>query len=188
MTDTFPRRERLRPPYGGRLVGLLPEDDERADLIVYAKALPSIQLAPRSLSDIELLAIGALSPLDRFMGRDDHVRVVEEMRLTDGTLFPIPVTLSVTPGEEIAEGKDIAGLTAPGDIDHYARVRACKILVDKYHDPARTVFGLLPLVPRMAGPREAVWHAIIRRNYGASHVAVALDHASSGVDSSGRAF
>jgi sulfate adenylyltransferase len=291
-------------------VSLLPRDDERADLTVYAKALPSIQLPLRALSDIELLATGALSPLDRFMGRDDYERVMEEMRLANGTLFPIPVTLPVAPGDGIAEGKDIAlrgpqneligimtieeyferdgarearlvcgttdvrhplvaemaswpsraisgplkvlnlprhydfvdlrlgpaqtrraleatgcrsavafqtrspmhradeevtkraadelggalliqvvvGMTSPGDIDHYTRVRACKALVDKHYDPARTVFGLLPLATRMAGPREAVWHAIIARNHGATHLAVAEEHAAPALDSSGQAF
>src|SRR5438105_14700132 len=108
MSQTSPLRERPSPPHGGRLVSLLAANDERVDLTVYAKALPSIQLSLRALSDIELLATGALSPLDRFMGRDDYIRVIEEMRLADGTLFPVPVTLCVTSGEGIAEGKDLA--------------------------------------------------------------------------------
>src|SRR5918996_5989728 len=81
-----------------------------------------------------------------------------------------------------------AGRATPGDFDHYTRVRACKVLVDKYYDRARTVFGLVPLATRMVGPREAVWQALILRNHGASHVAVAPDHASPGVDSSGKPF
>jgi sulfate adenylyltransferase len=80
------------------------------------------------------------------------------------------------------------GLTKPGDIDHYTRVRSYKVLADRYYDPARTLLALLPLAMRMAGPREAVWHAIIRRNYGANHLIVGRDHASPGLDSRGKPF
>jgi sulfate adenylyltransferase len=82
----------------------------------------------------------------------------------------------------------VVGLTKPGDIDHYTRVRAYRALVDRYYDPTRTVLSLLPLAMRMAGPREALWHAIIRRNYGASHFIVGRDHAGPGRDSQGRPF
>ena len=310
MSETSALRDRLSPPYGGRLINLLPDEADRPDLTVYAKALPSLQLSPRALSDIELLATGALSPLDRFMGREDYVRVMEEMRLADGTLFPIPITLWVSPADGVAEGKDIAlrgpqneliavmsiedvferdgareaalvcrttdarhplvaemaswgplgisgplkvlnlprhydfvdvrstpartrralealgrprvlafltrapmhraeedntkaaareldasllievaaGRTTPGDVDHYTHVRACKVLVEKHYDRARTLFGVLPLAPRMTGPRDAVWDALILRNHGASHLAVGPDHGSPGVDSAGRPF
>jgi sulfate adenylyltransferase len=80
------------------------------------------------------------------------------------------------------------GLTKPGDVDHFTRVRTYKALVDKYYDRSRTVLSLLPLAMRMAGPREALWHAIIRRNYGATHFIVGRDHAGPGMDSSGRPF
>jgi sulfate adenylyltransferase len=82
----------------------------------------------------------------------------------------------------------VVGLTKPGDVDHYTRVRAYKVLVEKYYDPGRTVLSLLPLAMRMAGPREAIWHAIIRRNYGANHFIVGRDHAGPGLDSSGQPF
>jgi sulfate adenylyltransferase len=82
----------------------------------------------------------------------------------------------------------VVGLTKPGDVDHYTRVRAYKALVDRYYDPRRTVLSLLPLAMRMAGPREAVWHAIIRRNHGATHFIVGRDHAGPGLDSQGRPF
>ncbi len=301
---------KLISPYGGRLVELVVEDGKRSELAFYANALPSIQLSPRLLCDIELLAVGAFSPLDRFMGKADYARVLEEMRLGDGTLFPIPITLPVAPASSIREGQDIAlrspkneliavmtidevyerdlvreaslvcgttdvrhplvaemgswgpwyvsgplrvinlprhydflglrrnpsevrktlesmgygdvvafqtrnpihraheeltkratdqvggvllihpvvGLTKPGDIDHYTRVRAYKALVRRYYDPKRTLLSLLPLAMRMAGPREAVWHAIIRRNYGANHFIVGRDHAGPGCDSRGRPF
>jgi sulfate adenylyltransferase len=86
----------LIPPYGGQLVNLIVDDDaQRAELTALATRLPSIQLSPRALCDLELLATGAFSPLNRFMGRADYLRVLAEMRLADGTLFPIPITLPV---------------------------------------------------------------------------------------------
>ena len=80
------------------------------------------------------------------------------------------------------------GLTKPGDLDHFTRVRCYSLLVDRYYDPARTLLSLIPLAMRMAGPREALWHALIRRNFGASHFIVGRDHASPGLDSRGRPF
>jgi sulfate adenylyltransferase len=82
----------------------------------------------------------------------------------------------------------VVGMTKPGDVDHYTRVRAYKALVDRYYDKRKTVLSLFPLAMRMAGPREALWHAIIRRNYGANHFIVGRDHAGPGKDSSGRPF
>ncbi len=297
-------------PHGGKLINLVVKGDERSELTRYAYTLPSIQISPRSLCDIELLATGAFSPLNRFMGKADYTRVLEEMRLADGTLFPIPVTLPVQDSHSVPLGKDIAlrspqndliaimtveevfewdpsreaslvlgtedarhplvaemaswgrayisgplrvldlpkhydfselrrtpaevrskleslgysnavafqtrnpihraheeltnraadqvggallihpvvGMTKPGDIDHYTRVRAYKVLVERYYDNNRTLLSLLPLAMRMAGPREAVWHAIIRRNYGANHLIVGRDHAGPGQDSQGRPF
>lgn len=300
----------LIPPCGGRLVDLLVPAEEREDLLEKAKYLPSVQLSPRALADLELLATGAFSPLDRFMGRADYDRVLEEMRLADGTLFPIPVTLPVARSEKVrldtylalrsdrneliavmsveevfewdlsrealavcgnqdpahplvaemaswgpvylsgrlrvinlpkhfdfpelrrtpaqvrqllqgmgyrhvvafqtrnpmhrvheeltkraadeVEGAllihPVVGLTKPGDVDHYTRVRAYKGLVDRYYDKSRTLLSLLPLAMRMAGPRECVWHAIIRRNFGATHLIVGRDHAGPGRDSRGTPF
>jgi sulfate adenylyltransferase len=82
----------------------------------------------------------------------------------------------------------VVGLTKPGDIDHYTRVRIYKTLVEKYYDKDLTLLSLLPLAMRMAGPREAVWHAIIRRNCGANHFIVGRDHAGPGLDSNGEPF
>jgi sulfate adenylyltransferase len=308
--DTHLEAFHLIPPYGGELVNLIVEGDEQTELASYANTLPSVHLSPRSLCDVELLAAGAFSPLSRFMGRADYGRVVEEMRLSDGTLFPIPLALPVVDTGDIRVGKSVAlrsqmneliavlaveevfernpakesslvcgttdaahplvaemaswgrtcvsgslkvlnlpkhydfvelrktpaevrsdlqamgfsnvvafqtrnpihraheeltkraadqiggallihpvvGLTKPGDIDHYTRVRAYKILVERYYDGARTLLSLLPLAMRMAGPREAIWHAIIRRNYGANHLIVGRDHAGPGKDSEGRPF
>jgi sulfate adenylyltransferase len=82
----------------------------------------------------------------------------------------------------------VVGMTKPGDIDHYTRVRTYKILAERYYDPERILLALLPLAMRLAGPREALWHALIRRNYGANHLIVGRDHASPGKDSKGKPF
>ena len=300
----------LNTPYGGRLVDLAAPAYERAALASRASTLPSLQLSARSLCDFEILATGGFSPLDRFMGERDYRSVLRDMRLADGTVFPIPITLPVSPdvplrldGEVVLRSsknellavmkidemyewdlaaeasavlrstdsrhpliaemhgwprryvsgrlsvlqrpvhhdfaplrrtpaevrRDLAalgygtvvafqtrnplhrsheeltkraatelgaalllhpvvGLTRPGDVEYYTRVRSYKVLVDKYYDSARTLLSLLPLAMRMAGPREAVWHAIIRRNFGASHFIVGRDHAGPGPDSTGRPF
>ncbi|MGH8337014.1 MAG: adenylyltransferase, partial [Gammaproteobacteria bacterium] len=85
----------LIEPYGGSLVDLLVGAKEREELKQLATGLPSIQLSARSLCDLELLATGAFSPVDRFIGEKDYISVLEKMRLADGTLFPIPITLPV---------------------------------------------------------------------------------------------
>lgn len=301
---------KLNPPCGGKLVDLLVPADSIADIKAVAGSLPSLQLTERAVCDLEMLAIGAFSPLDRFMGQEDYRHVLDGMRLADGHVFPIPVTLSVDPSPDIKPHKEIAlrnaqnellavmtieeiyewkveeaaqkvfgtqdlrhplvaemhrwgklnisgrlqviqlprhydfqeirltpvqtrarltdfgrqnvvafqtrnplhraheeltkraaeekdgvlllhpvvGLTKPGDVDHYSRVRTYKALADRYYDADRILLSLLPLAMRMAGPREALWHALIRRNYGANHLIVGRDHASPGVDSSGKPF
>jgi sulfate adenylyltransferase len=300
----------LIPPYGGKLVNLLVTGEERQALLEKATKLPSVQISARAMCDLELLATGAFSPLDRFMKKTDYERVLTEMRTGDGTLFPIPITLPVEEsalpsyGEEItlndsrnntlaimqieevyhydpqrearlvlgstdpkhpltsemvrwgkvyvsgalkvinlphyydfvdlrrtpAEVRAIlermgnqkvvafqtrnplhriheeltkraaeevngsllihpvVGMTKPGDVDHYTRVRVYRTLVERYYDRNRTLLSLLPLAMRMAGPREALWHAIIRRNFGATHFIVGRDHAGPGNDSQGRPF
>ncbi len=301
----------LITPYGGKLVDLLINDaEERRDLIARAVSMQSMQLSPRALCDLELLAVGAFSPLDRFMSEDDYRRVLAEMRLADGTLFPIPITLPVSQALPIQVGETIAlrspnnellavmeveekfgwdltaeakqvyrttdarhplvaemslwgqyylsgplkvvnlprhysfadlrrtpqevrsalatmgrpnvvafqtrnpihraheeltkraaaqvdgtllihpvvGMTKPGDVDFYTRVRCYKVLVSRYYDSSSTLLSLLPLAMRMAGPREAIWHAIIRRNYGVNHFIVGRDHAGPGNDSTGKPF
>ena len=308
-TEAAPGAE-LIGPYGGHFVNLLVDPHERPSLAERAGRLPSIQLSPRSVCDLELLATGAFSPLDRFLGEADYRRVLDEMRLADGTLFPIPLTLPISddvecrPGQEVAlrtETNDlvavmmveevygwdlereaqsvfgttdarhplvaemhswgrryvsgpiraisrprhydfaelrrtpaevraalaamghsnvvafqtrnpmhraheeltkraalkvggsllihpVVGMTRPGDVDHYTRVRVYRALVARYFDPSRTLLSLLPLAMRMAGPREVLWHAIIRRNHGANHLIVGRDHAGPGADSQGRPF
>ena len=309
MTDTAMNKE-LISPYGGDLVDLAVPEDAKGDLRARANRLPSVRLSERSVCDLELLATGAFSPLDRFMGREDHQLVLDEMRLRSGHVFPIPVTLSVEPGPEIRLDHEVAlrdaknellavmvieevfewdhdevaakvfdthdlrhplvaemtrcgtlnisgrlqvlelpahydyrelrltpaqtrerlegfghrnvvafqtrnplhriheeltkraseevngvlllhpvvGMTKPGDVDHYTRVRTYRVLTERYYDQGRVLLSLLPLAMRLAGPREALWHALIRRNYGVNHLIVGRDHASPGLDSEGEPF
>ena len=96
-------------PFGGQLIDLAVRDEEyQQELFHETKVIPSIQISPRSVCDLELLATGAFSPLDRFMGQADYRSVLERMRLADGTLFPIPVTLPVHQLDGIREGSRLA--------------------------------------------------------------------------------
>lgn len=298
----------LISPYGGTLVNLVSAEPERTAVVEQANHLPSIQLSTRSTCDLELLATGAFSPLTRFMGQADYERVLAEMRLVNGTVFPIPVTLPSNQkpeiGSEIAlrdsrnnllavmrvdeayevnhqkEAKfvfgttdskhptvsemlrwgkyylsgplkvvnlpryydfaelrrtpaqvravlekmgnsnvvafqtrnplhrvheeltkraaaevggsllvhPVVGMTKPGDVDYYSRVRIYNTLVKKYYNRENTLLSLLPLAMRMGGPREALWHTIIRRNFGVTHFIVGRDHAGPGKDSTGKPF
>ena len=300
----------LITPYGGKLVDLVATGKEREELIARAAKLPSIKITARNLCDLELLATGGFSPLTGFMGKADYDRVLREMRLADGTLWPLPITLTADPAELPTVGDDIVlrnsnndliaimtldevyhwdlaseaalaygstdskhpmvsemarwgkvcisgplkvinlpkyydftdlrmtpvqvrqqleemgndnvvafqtrnplhriheeltkraaaqvkgsliihpvvGMTKPGDVDHYTRVRIYKALVENYYDAHSTTLSLLPLAMRMAGPKEAVLHAIIRRNFGANHFIVGRDHAGPGKDSTGKLF
>jgi len=81
----------------------------------------------------------------------------------------------------------VVGMTKPGDVDHYTRVRCYQALLTSY-PPNAALLALLPLAMRMGGPREAVWHAIIRKNHGCTHFIVGRDHAGPGKDSSGKPF
>lgn len=304
--------DHLIAPHGGPLVNLLVGPERSAELKAQSRDWRSHDLTPRQLCDLELLVHGGFSPLRGFLTRRDHDAVCRDMRLADGTLWPIPITLDV--GEELAatlapgatlalrdhEGVMVAalevedvwqpdrtaeaelvfgtanaehpgvaqllqrshpyyvggrvegvhpvshydyrqlrhtpaelraefaklgwtkvvafqtrnpmhrahqeltlraakeveanllihpvvGMTKPGDVDHYTRVRCYQALLSRY--PTNTAkLSLLPLAMRMGGPREAVWHAIIRKNYGCTHLIVGRDHAGPGKDSSGREF
>jgi sulfate adenylyltransferase len=81
----------------------------------------------------------------------------------------------------------VVGMTKPGDVDHYTRVRCYRAVMPSYPE-GTAMLSLLPLAMRMGGPREAVWHAIIRRNHGVNHLVVGRDHAGPGKDSAGRPF
>jgi len=300
----------LISPYGGDLINLIESEETADELHTYASTLPSILLTSRNENDLEILATGGFSPLDRFIGRESYARVIEEMRLNDGSIFPIPITLHVTKDDPIELDCDIAlrnsknellavmtveeiypwdrdeasekvfgttdlrhplvaemhrwgdlnisgrlrvlqlpkhfdfkdlrltpvetrealrsigrvnvvafqtrnplhrvheeltkqatekvdgmlllhpvvGLTKPGDVDHFTRVRTYRTLASQYYDRDRILLALLPLAMRLAGPREALWHALIRRNYGANYLIVGRDHASPGKDSKGNPF
>jgi sulfate adenylyltransferase len=311
-----PMTDHLVVPHGGTLVDLLVTDERAGQLKDASRDWPSWTLTERQLCDLELLLTGGFSPLTGFMGHEDYERVVEDLRLRDGTLWPMPVTLDITqaladtlaPGATLAlrdhEGVMLAvlhvediwtpdrrheaetvfgsdtgavleehpavrylleqaspvyvggrveglqlpphydfrtlrltpaevrasfaklgwqkavafqtrnpmhrahqeltlraakeveasllihpvvGMTKPGDIDHYTRVRCYQALLPTY--PKDTVMlSLLPLAMRMGGPREAIWHAIIRKNHGCTHLIVGRDHAGPGEDSRGTPF
>ena len=301
-----------RPPHGGELVDLFVSADRATELTRSAAEWPSWRLTRRQRCDLELLACGGFSPLRSFLGADDYARVCESMRLADGTLWPIPITLDVpedlaeaarlrrslalrdcdetllavlhlsdawrpdlaaealavfgtadpshpgveyllrhvhpwyvtgeleilrspshpdftqfrhTPAQLRAEFAlrgwrrvvafqtrnpmhrahqeltlratrearaqllihPVVGVTKPGDIDHNTRVRCYQAILPRY-PLGGALLSLLPLAMRMAGPREALWHAIIRRNYGATHFIVGRDHAGPGQNSDGHPF
>ena len=293
--------DHLITPHGGTLVDLTVDEARASELKKSSRDWESWTLTDRQLCDLELLAKGGFSPLRGFLGRADYEAVCADMRLADGTLWPMPITLDVTeeiasqlsPGAPLAlrdpEGVMLAvlhvdevwqpereveaqqvfgttdvkhpgvahlqqrsnpfyvggrvdvvdtpahydfrqlrktpaqlraefadrgwrkvvafqtrnpmhrahaeltmraarqveanllihpvvGMTKPGDVDHFTRVRAYQSLLPHY--PAQTVaLALLPLAMRMGGPREAVWHALIRRNHGCTHFIVGRDHA-----------
>jgi len=81
----------------------------------------------------------------------------------------------------------VVGMTKPGDVDHYTRVR-CYMSILKHYPHHTAMMSLLPLAMRMGGPREAIWHAIIRKNFGCTHLIVGRDHAGPGSDSSDQPF
>jgi sulfate adenylyltransferase len=300
----------LNSPFGRKLVDLIVGEGRAAEMKATAKDLGSLTLEERPLCDLELLAVGGFSPLRTFMKKADYERVVGESRLSDGTLWPLPIVLPVEPGDGVAEGKPVAlrdvygnllaflhveeiyrydkdnearnaygsvdakhpsvaylnrlpghyasgrlevirvpphydfvslrrtpaelrerfqslgwskivafqtrnplhraheeltkraarqigggllihpvvGATKPGDVDHFTRVRCYRALVDNYYETGSVVLSLLPLATRMAGPKEVLLHAIIRRNYGCTHFIVGRDHAGPGNDSKGKPF
>jgi sulfate adenylyltransferase len=304
--------DHLIEPHGGGLVDLVVSEERAQELKSWSRDWPSIDLSSRQICDFELIATGGFSPLNGFLARSDYQRVCEEMRLADGTLWPIPITLDIsdedaagletgnslalrdpegvvlgrlhveeiwrpdkeaeaesvfgttnpehpgvrylleqagpvyvggpieavqlpvhfdyrrlrlTPAETRAEFErrgwtrivafqtrnpmhrahvelttraaaeqqadllihPVVGMTKPGDVDHYTRVRCYQAVLDRY--PVNTAtLALLPLAMRMGGPREALWHAIIRKNHGCTHLIVGRDHAGPGADSLGTPF
>jgi len=105
-----------------QLVDLLVPPGEMDEAKAHANSLPSIQLSRRSLCDLELIATGAFSPLRTFMGSSDYQGVLENMRLSDGSLFPIPITLPISPGEGIEEGAEIALRDANNNLLAFMRI------------------------------------------------------------------
>src|SRR3970040_2436668 len=112
----------LIAPYGEKLVhgtaalvNLVAEEKEREELLSRASRLASIKITMRNLCDLELLATGGFSPLSTFMGKADYERVLHEMRLADGTLWPLPVTLTADPAELPTVGEDVVLRNANND-------------------------------------------------------------------------
>src|SRR5512143_2216983 len=110
------KTSKLIAPYGGKLVDLLVTGEERKELLAKANGLPSVQISPRALCDLELLATGGFSPLDRFMGKADYERVLTEMRLSNGTLFPLPITLTADPKELPTVGDELVLRNTNNDV------------------------------------------------------------------------
>ena len=134
-----------------------------------------IRLTPAE-TRARLAALGAANVV-AFQTRNPLHRAHEE--LTRRAADAVAGTLLLHP---------VVGMTKPGDVDYYTRVRTYKVLVERYYERGRVLLALLPLAMRMAGPREAVWHALIRRNHWASHFIVGRDHASPGLYSAGKPF
>lgn len=285
---------------------------ERSKLLENSINFLSHSLNSRQINDLELLMNGAFSPLEGFLNKDDYKSVLKNMRLSNGLLFPMPITLDVPEdlvsnlkineflalrdpeglilavlkvesiyqpdlnkeAEDIFNTHDIShpgvdyllnkseknyvggkilglnkprhfdfldfrhdpedlkkffkekgwtkivafqtrnpmhrahyeilkraadeadakvlihpvvGLTKLGDVDHYTRTKCYKEIIKKFDDDS-ALLSLLPLAMRMGGPREALWHAIIRKNYGITHFIIGRDHAGPGKDSNGNDF
>ena len=141
----------LIAPYGNRLTDLLVADQDRAAWREKALSLPSIQISPRTLCDLELLSVGAFSPLDRFMGEKDYHAVLKDMRLSDGTLFPNPLTLPVADKRGIKLGEEIV-LRGP-NYELLAIMRVDEIYDWSLKQEATAVLGTIdsghPLVAEM---------------------------------------
>jgi len=293
---------KLIKPHGGKLVDREVTGSERERLIQAAVDMPALRLNARDISELEMIAIGAYSPLEGFLDRSDYNSVCVRMRLTNGVAWPIPVTLSITneqastfrqfqdvalyqddhllailhlaekyryykereaelvyrttdaahPGVrtlynqgewllggkislvnlplnptfpayrrdpaktralfqergwrrvvafqtrnpvhraheyiqkcalEIADGlllHPLVGETKADDVPADVRLESYEAILANYYPAARTILSILPAAMRYAGPREAVFHALIRKNYGCSHFIVGRDHAGVG--------
>ncbi|MDM9384258.1 sulfate adenylyltransferase [Chlorogloeopsis sp. ULAP01] len=291
------------PPHGGQLVNRIATPEQREVFLSKAEFLPRVQLDARAVSDLEMIAIGGFSPLTGFMNQEDYNRVVAEMRLANGTVWSIPITLSVTeevaapltegglirldnpegqfigvleltqkytydkkyevinvyrtddenhPGVQVvynqgsvnlagdvwlleraphpqfpayqidpAESRKLfklrgwktivgfqtrnpihraheyiqkcametvdglflhplVGATKDDDIPADVRMQCYEILLEKYYPQDRVILAINPSAMRYAGPREAIFHALIRKNYGCTHFIVGRDHAGVG--------
>ncbi|MEO0967100.1 MAG: sulfate adenylyltransferase [Cyanobacteria bacterium J06639_18] len=289
--------------HGGQLVNRVATPEQKQEFVSKAEYLPRVQLDARAVSDLEMIAIGGFSPLTGFMNQADYDRVVNEMRLADGTVWSIPITLSVTEevAAELEEGSYIrlddpngqyigvlqlsekyhydkkqeainvygtdeekhpgvkvvynqgsvnlagdvwllqrdphpqfpkyqidpaesrkmflekgwktvvgfqtrnpihraheyiqkcaletvdglflhplVGATKSDDIPADVRMRCYEILLEGYYPANRVILAINPAAMRYAGPREAIFHALVRKNYGCTHFIVGRDHAGVG--------
>jgi sulfate adenylyltransferase len=292
-TDT----DGLVAPHGGTLVDRVVRGDEAVELKAHAQTLPRVTLTDTQLSDLEMIAVGAMSPIEGFLGEADYTSVVERCRLADDTVWSLPITLRVDAapaGDEVAlatedgrllgvleitdtyEGDKrreaelvygttedahpgvailyaqgdviiggpvrvidfspnvhgrflmspaetraafagrgwktvvgfqtrnpvhraheyiiktametvdglmlhpLVGRTKDGDIPAEVRMRCYEVLLENYFPADRTHLAVFPAAMRYAGPREAIFHAMCRKNYGCSHFIVGRDHAGVG--------
>ncbi len=106
----------LITPYGEKLVNLIANEEEIADLKNLATELNSVQISERSMCDFEMMSTGAFSPLDRFMNQADYQSVVETQRLSNGTLFPIPITLPINSTDDVKLDSQIALRSPKNDL------------------------------------------------------------------------
>lgn len=295
-------------PHGGKLVNRIVEGGKKEELLTRAKSLNRLVLSPREVSDVEMLSIGAFSPLEGFLAKEDYESVIENCRLKNGLIWSIPITLSATAEEikQIKENQDIAlsdtkevfgilhlkqiyaydkkkeaelvyktadsahpavgylysqgefllggkisllnrlthsefqeywfspedtrrifkekgwkrivgfqtrnpihrahefiiktaleivdglflnplvGETKKGDIPADVRMACYNVLIHKYFPKDRVFMGVYGAAMRYAGPREAILHSLVRKNYGCTHFIVGRDHA--GVDNYYGAF
>lgn len=131
----------LVPPHGGQLKPLILDGEELAEERERTKALPVIRLTSRETSDLIMMAIGAFSPLEGFMGKEDYEGVVDNMHMVDGTLWPVPITLAVT--EEQADSLPMNSDVALVDDESDELMGMMKVVekytYDKLHE-AKNVF------------------------------------------------
>jgi len=142
---------KLISPYGDELISLIVPSEEAVRLKARASHLQSIQLSERNMCDLELLATGAFSPLDRFMGKEDYHRVLGEMRLTSGYISAIPITLSIPCDFKVVLDQEIVLRNAKNEI--LALMTVEEVYEWEKDELAREVFGTRdlrhPLVSEM---------------------------------------
>jgi sulfate adenylyltransferase len=299
-------------PHGGELVDRMAPEEQRDGLLQRAEGLTRVTLGPRALSDLEMISTGVFSPLTGFMVSEDYESVVETMRLKNGLVWSLPITLPVSEEEadDVRVGEDIAlsdgtgrilatmivedrysydkeheaqevfgttnvehpgvaavyrqkdillggevtllvddpnpkpfpeyhygprelrkvfaekgwkrvvgfqtrnpvhrsheyiqksaleivdglllnplvGETRSEDIPADVRMKSYETILDRYYPKDRTLLAVFPAAMRYGGPREAIFHAICRKNYGCTHFIVGRDHAGPGKDSKGNPF
>src|SRR5438270_6574369 len=114
----------LIAPHGGELVLNMAGEQERAELQERARSLPRIEVGSRQLADLEMLAIGAYSPLSGFMNRRDYLGVVNDMHLANGLPWSIPITLSISSEQatSLKEGMRVALVNAQGSLQAVMKI------------------------------------------------------------------
>src|SRR5215218_1244161 len=269
------KKEDSVAPHGGQLVDRTIPAEERDERLREVAELPKVSLGSRTASDLQMISTGVFSPLEGFMLREEYESVVEEMRLPDGLVWSLPVTLAtdeetartLNEGSEVAlthgDGEPVAtmllreryrydkereaqmvyrttdrgpfpgyyyepgelraafvekgwkrvvgfqtrnpvhraheyiqksaletvdglllnplvGETKSDDIPADVRMRSYETILEQYYPRDRTMLAVFPAAMRYAGPREAIFHALCRKNYGCTHFIVGRDHAGVG--------